>query len=154
MFLNSWINQRSEDSSTQKSIIRRKKLELKGFRWKGNKKNKWNKWSSNLNISCRFKYEHKVKLKLKFDRWSVRFFKNNINSNRTITWSRGGGRQPPPHSLLTSFYLFAALRVPQGLPILPQTVLREWSYLVLKVKPSCYRKVLLKCIKNTFLCSG
>ena len=41
-------------------------------------------------------------------------------------WTREG-RQPPPHSFRTSFYLFAAVRVPRGLPNLPQTVFREGS---------------------------
>ena len=36
-------------------------------------------------------------------------------------------RQPPLHIFRTSFYLFAAVRVPIGLPNFHQTVFREWT---------------------------
>ena len=37
------------------------------------------------------------------------------------------GRQPPPHSFQTSFYLFAAVRVPIGILNFPLPVFWEWS---------------------------
>ena len=54
----------------------------------------------------------------------------NFECLKTMDISKERGserRQPPPHSFRTSLYLFAAVRVPIGLPNLPQTVFREWS---------------------------
>ena len=49
------------------------------------------------------------------------------STERKGDWGEGGKADLPPHSFRTSFYLFAAVRVPRGLPNLPQTVFREGS---------------------------
>ena len=46
---------------------------------------------------------------------------------RPEEWGKATSPVPHAHSFRTSFYLFAAVRVPIGLPNLPQTVFREWS---------------------------
>ena len=58
-----------------------------------------------------------------------------------LTVRRGREGEPPPHSFRTSFYLFAAVHVPRGLPNLPQTVFREGS--------SIFNRQF-KCIKTKF----
>ena len=67
-----------------------------------------------------------------------------------FTGSVRKGRQPPSHSFRTSFYLFAALHVRTGLPILPQTVFRKCSFIhnhqfkCIKTKTSNSNSVILK----------